>query len=726
MPKTDKMRELRAGLEETIAAYGEVWQRQDGAARVRFNVWEGQSEDGRKHGADLGEAALPFEGCSDVRLPLIDGIINDDVEFVKLAFFRGQVQAVGLEAGDAAQAQNTNTLLKWLRDSEMRDELETEVELAAQYLYGDDPGVVVLGVTWRRDTRMERLNVSFEDLAGMYATGALRPEEVDFEAAEPELLGDFSDLATNPLREEEFGLWLEQLMPLATARAVERVKRDLRKEGSATLPIPKIRENRPSIRALRLGDEVFFPLGTVDLQRARRIDEREWLTEDELRERVLTHQWAAGVVEEIIEKGRGQSIVSERGQLASTLQAAGLGLSGARRAVNEREHLFEIWWTYERQTDDLGVAEIGCTIWNSSVAETLSEEPCDYPDGEYPHVMRTRERLGRQLTDSRGTTVALATHQTEAKAQRDARSNFTQMAGSPPKKVKMSRGAWDLTIAPNTEIPVNRMDDFEWAPLPNQLPQASLEMEKTTKAEMADYAGRMVEGVDPNRVAAKLQAKAANFNALMRAAFRKVLVLCQHYYTAADLARVTGDDGSPAALKPESVAGKFDVTIEIDARDLNLEFAMKKLEGFIKLKTLDADGRLGTDGLVEWGAYGLDPILARKSLRPMETVRALEVKDEQSNVTKMALGIEPDMPTEGINPQNRMQVMMQTIQNSPKLMKLYQEDAEGFQALVQNRQKYLTQQIEQQRNKIIGAVGTAPLQPQIGPAPGATSPPQAA
>lgn len=708
----EELQDLRHDLETCIALGTEVWQRQDRATRVRFNLWDGQSDDGRKHSDALGEEARPFEGAADARVPLIDGIINDDVDLARLAFFRGQVQAVAVESGDAGRAQNIGTLLKWLRDSEMRDELETEVELAAQYLYGDDPGVVVLATTWRRDTMTKRLTVTFDDLAGMYATGAATPAEVDPAALEPELLGDFSDLATNPLREREFLAWLETLMPMATPRALTRAMRELRKAGETVLPIPQIRENRPGLKALKLFDEIFFPIGTVDLQRARSIHEREWLSETELRERVLTHQWDAAVVEEIIAQGKGQTIVN--GQFLSRAAAGmSIALSGAGRIVNEQDNLFEIWWSHSRRADDLGVAEIRCTVWNCAAGRPLTDVPCDYPDGEYPYVYRTRERIGRQITDSRGTHVAIATHQSEVKLQRDARSNFTAMAASPPKKVKLSRGAWDLAIGPDVEIPVNRMDDFEWAPMPNQLPQASIEMERTTKAEADDYAGRMVEGVDPNRVSTKQQAKVGNFLQLMRAAFRKLLVLCQHYYTATDLARVTGDDRSPAALTPEDVGGRFDVIIEIDARDLNMEFAMKKLEGFTKLKQLDADGRLGTDGLIEWGANGIDPILARKSLRPLETVRAQEVKDEQGNVAKMVLGIEPDMPTEGINPQNRLQVMLQTIQGSKKLMGIYQKD-EDFRALVENRQKYLTQQIKQERNKIIGAVGTAPLQQGMG------------
>jgi hypothetical protein len=58
----EDIRELRTELEQIIADGLEVWQRQDEARNVRFNIWEGQSPDGRKHAAAMGTDPLPFEG----------------------------------------------------------------------------------------------------------------------------------------------------------------------------------------------------------------------------------------------------------------------------------------------------------------------------------------------------------------------------------------------------------------------------------------------------------------------------------------------------------------------------------------------------------------------------------------------------------------------------------------------------------------------------------------
>jgi hypothetical protein len=711
---SDIVKDLKRDLTDIIGLGSQIWKRQERSRQVRFNEWPGQSIDGRKHADDLGVEALPFEGASDARIPLADGIINDKVAFAVQAFFRAQVQAVPVEPGDAPRAQATTTLLRWLRDRVLRAELQTEVELSAQFLYGDDPGVTIVEVQWWQDTMLRRRPLTFDEVAALYATGAAAPDQItpDDARLEAEMLADFSDLVFNDSRAQEFVAWLGSAFPGVQPAALKRATRELRKTGSTELPVPEIRSNRPCVQALRLFDDFFVPIGTADLQRARSVHRREWLSEVELRERVVTMGWDSEWVDEVIDRAQGQTLVG--GQAAPVYRNDSVALSAPGFVVNEQDHLYEIWWSYERRADDYGIAAIYCTIWNGSVKGSGKHEIIDYPHGLYPFVWRSRERVGRQLTDSRGLTRPIETHQNELKVQRDARSNYTQLSTTPPKKVKQQRGAWELIIAPGGEIPVQRMDDFEYLQ-PPPFPQASIEMERTTRAEADDYTGRMVANADPNRVAAIQQHEIDNFFALWREVFTQVLALCQHYYTPAELARVTNTAGESADLGPDDISGGFDVFIEIDSRDLNMEYAMKKLDAYSKLIALDAGGVLDKGPLVEWTAGAIDPILARRTVRPMENATAEQVNDERNNVAQMSTGIEPAMPTKGINPQLRMQTLVETISQSPKLAAQYAAD-EQFRALVDNRQKYLTQQLTQERNKVVGYLGTAPLQPGAMPA----------
>lgn len=702
----DIVKDLRQDLTTIIGFGSEIWKRQERARNVRFCEWSGQSADGRKHIDDLGIEAMPFEGAADSRIPLADGIINDKVALSVQAFFRAQVQAVPIESSDAPRAAATSTLLRWLRDRVMRAELQTEVELAAQYMYGDDPGVAVVEVQWWQDTMLRKRPLTFDELAAMYATGGAAPEQItpDDARLEAEMLADFSDLVFNDSRKQEFAAWLAAAFPGVQRPALTRAARELRKAGQTELPVPEIRSNRPCVQALKLFEDFFLPIGTADLQRTRNCHRREWLSEAELQERVATMGWKQSWVDDVLKRGKGQTVVSTayvREQLSVQLSAPGF-------VVNERDNLYEIWWSYERRADDYGIASIYCTIWNGFSPDAGKHELIDYPHGLYPFVWRSRERVGRQLTDSRGITRPIETHQNELKVQRDARSNYTQLSTTPPKKVKQQRGAWELIIAPGADIPVQKMDDFEYLS-PPPFPQASIEMERTTKAEADDYNGRMVPGADPNRSAMLQQHEVDNFFALWREVFTQVLALSQHYYTPAELERVTNSQGAAAEIGPDDIAGGWDVFIDIDARDLNMEFAMKKLDAYTKLIALDAGGVLDKGPLIEWTAASIDPVLARRTVRPQENVTAQEVNDERNNVSQMASGIEPAMPVKGINAQLRLQTLVETIAQSPKLSQMYATDP-GFRALVDNRQKYLMQQLAQANNKVIGYLGTAPMQ----------------
>lgn len=700
--------ELRSGLGEIATGCGEVWDRQLEAKRVRFCEWGGQSKDGRKHGDDE-TPALPFEGASDVRVPVVDAVINEKVALLCNAFRRAKLQTTGVEAGDAKRAANTTVLLDWLRRCVMAGELEAEVELAAQAMFGDDPGLAIVAVDWWQDVALRKRTVSRDELALMYASGAQTPEEADAELADEEMMGDFADLVTNPLRGEEWRFWLGQVFPSVSEKALRRIAKDLSSEGTAEVVFPMVVENRPKVEVLSFFRNVFFPLGTTDLQRARGIHRREWVTEDELRTRVATMGWKKKWVEAVIERGKGCSIVSVG---AGGGDAGNLSLSVENGIVNEQANLFEVWWSYEKRLDDLGYPGVWCTVWNGSVGEFIAKsELLDYQHGQYPFVLRTRERLSRQVTDSRGLTNPLATQQYEIKVQRDARSNYTQLATTPPMKKKMIRGAWDLVIGPGAEIPVRQMDDFDYLK-PPPFPQTSIEMERTTRGDVDEYSGRMSKDANADRVALITQHEVGNFLALWRDVFGQVLALCQQYYSAIELGRVTGDYSDPAPLTMEDIVGRFDVSIEMDARDLNMEYVGKKLELYGKLIGYDAAGTIDRAALIEWAVSGVDPVLARKVLRPMDEVRQREVQDEKNAVAQLAVGIEAAMPTEGVNAQLRLQVLAQTIQGSQQLTARYQGD-EGFRALVDNRVKYLQQQVAQEQNKLVGQLGTAPLQENV-------------
>jgi len=229
--------------------------------------------------------------------------------------------------------------------------------------------------------------------------------------------------------------------------------------------------------------------------------------------------------------------------------------------------------------------------------------------------------------------------------------------------------------------------------------------------EARHYAGILTVDADPNRIFAITQKEVDNFNGLWCAVFDLVLEDCQQFYSAEELGLITGGDNLPLGLTPEGIEGRWNIALEIDARDLNMDFVMKKLESASSLMALDSQGTLDRTQVPAWGATALFPGMAGRMIQPVATVTQKLIDEEQGNVAKMAVGIEPRMPEDGIDaPQTRMQAMTETVGNSPRLAQLYQQDP-GFRELLANRQKFLTQQYAQQvTNKQAGRLGTKPLQ----------------
>jgi len=163
-------------------------------------------------------------------------------------------------------------------------------------------------------------------------------------------------------------------------------------------------------------------------------------------------------------------------------------------------------------------------------------------------------------------------------------------------------------------------------------------------------------------------------------------------------------------MTPADIRGGFDVSIHIDARDLNMESVEKKTKAFTALMSMDSQGTLDRSAFIKWGAYAVDPVLARLTITPEGTVTKKMIDEERANVSQMVLGLEPVMSPNGVtNPKFRMETVVQTVQQSPRLTQAYQSD-QIFRDLLENYQKYLEQQINQEQNKVVGRLGTTPTQ----------------
>jgi len=114
---------------------------------TRYAIWGGQSADGKKHsrGPNGQIEPIPWDGASDLRVYLVDNIINDKVAMILEAINKASLVAQPVEGNDIARAKQVSTFMKWMMETQMPD-LDREFELMAQYI--EEKGAAVMGQFW--------------------------------------------------------------------------------------------------------------------------------------------------------------------------------------------------------------------------------------------------------------------------------------------------------------------------------------------------------------------------------------------------------------------------------------------------------------------------------------------------------------------------------------------------------------------------------------------------
>lgn len=718
------LKALRDELSAVLAQAGTIRDRQTHAANTRLNRWEGQSDDFRKWDDDAPDGvAKPFNGAPDQRIPIVDTITRERVALYVESLMAGEIQAQpigGLDQADSAT--RASRTLRWLRENVLGEELRAEAELLANYVEGDDPGIGVLKVCWRREAALELRDLSLEEVGTqlLAARGFQLPApEAQVPPAQQELLNaailDTGDLIFTREREEEALDVFATAFPSVARKRLRIALRDLRRTRQTTLPLPYVKENRPRVAALRYMRDIFFPTDLDDLQQARVIYEREWVSETELRSRIHAHQYDAGWVEDLLAAGPGGGEVDTHGLGDSTYIR--IGGETVRFGEAETDKLFELWHAYTRASDDFGLPGIYWTVFSTQVRDSAGyHELLDYPDGEYPYVLFRAENIARGVDNVRGTPERAASMQSDIKLQRDCRGAHTMLATIPPVRVTQRRGGLEAVLGPMVEVPVREVDDVTWMN-PPQFPAASIEMEKAVWSDLNQYFGRITPGVTTDLAQSVLQHDVNRWLGGWKTAWSKVLQLQQAFGDPVEMQLVAG--GPVVRYAPEEIRGRFAATLAFSVRDLNIDFVIARNQAIASILQQDMGGLVDRTVIVRAGLRAVDPSLAEQALRDPQVVTQKEVEDERAMVNMLANGIEAPLRQSGINAQLRLQTLQQTVMGSPVLAQRFNQPQapadQYFRQLVENRLKNLQFLVEQYSvNPGVGRQGTQALQSNAG------------
>jgi hypothetical protein len=659
---------------------------------IRLSRWEGQSHDGKKHSENRpdGDPAFPFEGASDVRSRLVDRTINDLVSMCVTTFDRCQVKVKGTEFSDSESASVANVLMSWLLESRLRSELRKEAELLCQYT--QQYGWSALNVIWEQEMGTRFQKIRLDELMQIVQQAV---------QADPNTsLKDLPNAIQDPEQEDYAVDLICMYLQAVDPRDVKKAIKELRENGVCEIPEQFVSKNQPLIVALKPYDEISFPPETIEIQKARVIFRRTYITEVELRSMAAQENWSDSFVEQAVNVMGMQSQFND----PNLLPAAAL----INYQVARNDNLIELVYAYSRNINKNGVQGIYQTIFcpQAGSEDYASHGLLGYAHNKYPFVIYRRERTRRAIMESRGVPEIAMTDQEEIKAQHDAIRDRTAFTTMPPILVKKRLGGINK-IAPGIHLPVTSMDDYKFLPAPtDQNQQVAFMLIDRVELNHASYFGLPHPNIMPQKTQTTQQFVINNWLDVWSEAFAMTFSLMLQYMESAEIEQITGN-ALPQNMS--SVSNMYDFQVKYDVRELDTNFVIEKLKAITQfVLPLDGGGVIDKNKLVKAAIEAIDPDKAKELIINQTSASQQMYKDIQSDIGLMMLGNEANYVENDPAAPTKLQYMQDIMSKNPKAQQMMQQDPH-FRALVENMMKNLQMSAMQQQNKQIGRTGVTPI-----------------
>lgn len=668
---------LTEELRRSATDYG-VMARVDKVENVRFCRWAGQTDDGKKWN-DTGRAkpAFPWDGASDTRIPLADEVVNGLVDLCSTSFWRSMLRVSPTNISQLDQAVTAHNLMDWTMNAKMYNDLTREVELLSQYLW--TYGWAGVHITWQQELGQKEQYLTMEQIVALAA-----------QSPEGSVLADLPNLIANPEADDQSAELLLAAFPNLKKRRALKAIRELREEGECDFPVPTMVTNKPMVAALAPWDELTFPPETTDIQSARVVFRRFYMTEAQLLNKVETEDWDAEWAQEAI------NTMGRFSNFADYTYSLGI----AQNSVLDRENLIEVVYAYQKAVDEDGIPGVFYTVFSPQVGDKWGYfEALDYAHGQYPFVVWRSELIHRQITESRGVPEVCMTWQEEVKAQRDSVFDYTSLATLPPIEVPKTRGG-NLKIGPAVQVPVLRRGEIGFMAPPSREPGVAFQLIAAVQAQTDSYFGRPTEKVPPAVTQMRQQRLINNWLHGWTEAFRQVLSLTLQYMGAMEIQRITA---STTPL-PQDVQD-FDVMLKFDIRELSTDLVTEKLKAISTLVLpLDTAGVIDRAKLISVALRAIDPTLASELVMAQGPAAQKMFNETNDEIALMSLGNPPQLRENDPTAAMRLQFSQQVLQSNPKYQAQLQQDP-LFQANLQKYIENLQFSVQQQQNAVTGRLG---------------------
>jgi hypothetical protein len=664
--------ELKFEFERAKANLSTWMDRAEDAREVRFNEWAGKTGDGKKSGPE----AFPWSGASDLDPNVINPLIDGDVATLTQALTKANLVAAPVESGDVASAKLVTEFLRWRMGT--MDELMRESSIGANYLLQN--GVTFFGTYWKQEKARKFEPISLEQIAQQ----------------SPELAMAIEDPEMKEGVEEMF----YPLFPKLKKRRVKKMLNELRNTGETEIPTEKVVVNRPAVKAYELGRELIVDSNVIDLESARSIHCIHYYSPEALKQKV-NEGWDEAWIDEAIEKAK--DFYEEK--YSDSAMHYDYGTSYGNQHY---EGLIRVVTTYRKELDEDDVPVVTKTCWTDEMDEAGFHEPVGYDEGRYPFVCITREHLNHRLLDSRGYPELLKSYELAVKTEVDSRRDRASMSTMPP--VEYQIGRRPERLGPGAQLGVRRRGEVGFMEIP-RYSQASMEVEMQIRQLCNRITGRAT-GPDDAVEANVIKQHLVNcWLSGWKEVLKRVWCLDRTYSGPMIWFRVTNNEQG-AQLILDETAELYDFNISWNSMNQDESKVIEKLDTVGKLMAqYDRQGTARYDVYLRKVLEAIDPNLASQLIMPAQEATDKEIKETSADLAKIYSGQVVNAP-QGANSQLRMQVLQQYLTGTEEIpaediQRRMQED-ENFAKRLQIYAGQLEQQQAQQRNALIGQLGTAP------------------
>ena len=664
--------ELKHDFERAKTNLSTWMDKAEDAREVRFNQWAGKTGDGKKSGPE----AFPFDGASDLDPSVINPLIDGDVATLTQALTKANLVAAPVESGDVASAKLVTEFLRWRMGT--MDELMRESSIGANYLLQN--GVTFFGTYWKQEKTRKFEPISLGQIAEQ----------------SPELAMAIEDPEMKEGVEEMF----YPMFPKLKKRRVKKMLNELRKNGETEIPTEKVVVNRPAVKAYELGRELIVDSNVIDLESARSIHCIHYYSPEALKQKV-NEGWDEAWIDEAIEKAK--DFYEER--YSDSAMHYDYGTSYGSQHY---EGLIRVVTTYRKELDEDDVPVVTKTCWTDEMDEAGFHEPVGYDEGRYPFVCITREHLNHRLLDSRGYPELLKSYELAVKTEIDSRRDRASMSTMPP--VEYQIGRRPERLGPGAQIPVRRRGEVGFMEIP-RYSQASMEVEMQIRQLCNRITGRATSPDDAVEANVIKQHLVNCWLSGWKEVLKRIWCLDRTYSGPMIWFRVTNNEQG-AQLILDETAELYDFNISWNSMNQDESKVIEKLDTVGKLMAqYDRQGTARYDVYLRKVLEAIDPNLASQLIMPAQEATDKEIKETSADLAKIYSGQVVNAP-QGANSQLRMQVLQQYLTGTEEIpaediQRRMQED-ENFAKRLQIYAGQLEQQQAQQRNALIGQLGTAP------------------